>query len=213
METVILYVIRIVFTASFLNHCSMQATVALLYFLVASLYLLLSLLLYLWVCRHPFFSHFAALTEHTKEEEKVDILPVAKQVPRSSCFLPPASCLLPPASCLPPPCHLPPVAPPDLDAGPDGDAGLCGEPALAHYDDGDGDDDDDDVVSLLQPVPHLHCAQVTLGLYPGVLALAETTQQAAGWQVNGQVRALLCPTLLTIALSSLLLALALSLNL
>ena len=36
-----------------------QTNVALVYFLIASVYLLLSLLLYLWISRHPFYRQYA----------------------------------------------------------------------------------------------------------------------------------------------------------
>ena len=38
-----------------------QASVALVYFLIASVYLLLSLLLYLFVSKHKFYVHFATI--------------------------------------------------------------------------------------------------------------------------------------------------------
>ena len=36
-----------------------QTSVALVYFLIASVYLLLSLALYLWISRHPFYKQYA----------------------------------------------------------------------------------------------------------------------------------------------------------
>ena len=43
-----------------------QASVALVYFLIASVYLLFSLLLYLFVSKHKFYVHFATIQRPSK---------------------------------------------------------------------------------------------------------------------------------------------------
>ena len=63
-----------------------QASVALVYFLIASVYLLLSLLLYLFVSKHKFYVHFATTTTKrlsigkTEKPYKANIKEVAFKV-------------------------------------------------------------------------------------------------------------------------------------
>ena len=62
-----------------------QASVALVYFLIASVYLLLSLLLYLFVSKHKFYVHFATIQrpsigKKTEKPYKANIKEVAFKV-------------------------------------------------------------------------------------------------------------------------------------
>ena len=66
------------------THALDQTNVALVYFLIASIYLLLSLFLYLWISRHPFYKQYAAQDETSEKGEtssrKANIKEVSLQV-------------------------------------------------------------------------------------------------------------------------------------
>ena len=57
-----------------------QASVALVYFLIASVYLLLSLLLYLFVSKHKFYVHFATTQRPSKGKTETPYLANIKEV-------------------------------------------------------------------------------------------------------------------------------------